>query len=149
MQYLSWRWVFYLNLPFCVAGFIMVPLFVKLNADLTLSLADKILRIDWLGSFLLIGSTTSFLTGISWAGVQYSWISVQTLAPIVTGAMGIGMSLYWAAVAKEPVWRLALFSNISAVAAYYCAFSQGLIVSFLRFGVSEIMLMTVQLFMAL
>lgn len=127
VQYLSWRWVFYLNLPFCVAGFIMVPLFVKLNADSALPLTDKMFRVDWVGSILLIGSTTSLLIGISWAGVQYSWVSVQTLAPIIIGAVGIGMSLHWGTVAREAVLRLSLFSNVSAVAAYYCAFAQGLI----------------------
>jgi MFS family permease len=31
VQYLNWRWVFYLNAPFCLAGFIVIPLFIKLN----------------------------------------------------------------------------------------------------------------------
>lgn len=149
VQYLSWRWVFYLNLPFCVAGFIMVPLFVKLNADSALPLTDKMFRVDWVGSILLIGSTTSLLIGISWAGVQYSWVSVQTLAPIIIGAVGIGMSLHWGTVAREAVLRLSLFSNVSAVAAYYCAFAQGLIVSCFQILIFKIMLTTTQLFMAL
>jgi MFS family permease len=129
VQYLTWRWVFYFNFPFCAAGFVMIPLFVKLNAISDSSLTQKIRRIDWLGSLLFLGSTTSFLIGISWAGVQYAWLSVQSLMPIIIGTLGIGVSLYWETIATQPILRLALFNNVSAMAAYYCAFAQGFIVS--------------------
>jgi hypothetical protein len=107
----------------------MIPLFVKLNAVSTASFNDKVRRIDWVGSILFIGSTTSFLIGISWAGVQYAWVSAQTLTPIIIGALGIGVSIYWETIPLEPILRLSLFNNISAVGAYYCAFAQGFIVS--------------------
>lgn len=127
VQYLNWHWVFYLNLPFCLAGFVMIPLFVKLNAVSTSTFTFRIRRIDWIGSVLFIGSTTSFLVGISWAGVQFSWLSYQTLTPIIVGVVGILTMTFWENICAEPIIRLALFNNISAIAAYYCAFAQGFI----------------------
>lgn len=129
VQKLNWRWVFYLNFPFCVAGLIMIPLFVKINTTVKTSFKQKIQRVDWLGSFLFIGGTTSFLIGISWGGIQYKWTSVNTVVPIFVGLFAVILSCVWEARVKEPVLRGSLFYNVSAIAAYYCAFAQGFLVS--------------------
>jgi hypothetical protein len=129
VQNLNWRWVFYLNFPFCVAGLVMIPLFVKINTTLQQSIRQKVQRVDWLGSFLFIAGTTSFLIGVSWGGIQYKWTSAQTLAPILAGMFGICISCVWETKVKEPILRGSLFYNVSAVAAYYCAFAQGFLVS--------------------
>jgi hypothetical protein len=107
----------------------MVPLFVKINTTLQQSIRQKIQRVDWLGSFLFIAGTTSFLIGVSWGGVQYKWTSAHTLAPILVGMFGICISCVWETKVKEPILRGSLFYNVSAVAAYYCAFAQGFLVS--------------------
>jgi hypothetical protein len=129
VQKLNWRWVFYLNFPFCVAGLVMIPLFVKINTTLQQSIRQKVQRVDWIGSFLFIAGTTSFLIGVSWGGIQYKWTSSHTLAPIIVGMFGVCISCVWEANVKEPILRGSLFYNVSAVAAYYCAFAQGFLVS--------------------
>jgi len=111
---------------------VMIPLFVKINTTVEESLKHKVQRIDWLGSFLFIGSTTSFLIGVSWGGIRYKWTSVYTLAPIFVGLFGFFLSCIWEVRVKEPVQpvlRGSLFYNASAIAAYYCAFAQGFLVS--------------------
>jgi hypothetical protein len=107
----------------------MIPLFVKINTTVKASLKQKILRVDWLGSFLFIGGTTSFLIGVSWGGIQYKWTSVNTIVPILGGLFGVILSCVWETRVKEPVLRGSLFYNVSAIAAYYCAFAQGFLVS--------------------
>ncbi|KAI0571355.1 major facilitator superfamily transporter [Pyrenophora tritici-repentis] len=62
----SWRWCFYINFLFCFLGFFAALLFVD---DVDLPLADHPRRMDWLGAFLFVGSTTSLLLGISSASV--------------------------------------------------------------------------------
>lgn len=107
----------------------MVPLFVKLQAEKS-SFVSKLARIDWVGGFLFIGGTTSLLVGLSWAGVQYEWASVQTLVPIFVGINAVIASIAWEVFfAKEPFLRPGLFASVSAVAAYACAFGQGFLVS--------------------
>ncbi|KAK1976438.1 major facilitator superfamily transporter [Colletotrichum cereale] len=124
-QYGTWRWCFYINFPFCALGFIMVPLFVRLSTEKTLLVA-KLRRIDGLGSFLFIGGMTSFLIGISWAGVQFAWFSFATIAPIVAGAVAVSASLLWERYgATEPFLRPSIFYCWSAVAGYFSAFCQG------------------------
>ncbi|KAK1995829.1 major facilitator superfamily transporter [Colletotrichum falcatum] len=125
VEHATWRWCFYINLPFCALGFVMVPLFVRLSAEKS-SLGSKMLRIDFLGGLLFIGGMTSFLVGISWAGVQFEWTSVAVIAPVGAGTAAVSCCLVWERYgAAEPFLRRSLFYSWSAVAAYLGAFCQG------------------------
>lgn len=127
VQKATWKWVFWVNLPFCSLGFIMVPLFVKLVTDRT-SLKSKFLRVDWLGGFLFTGGLTSFLIGLSFGGVQFPWASPRTFIPIMTGILGVTAALIWERYgAREPFLRHSCFCSSSAIVAYLCAFIQGLV----------------------
>jgi hypothetical protein len=64
----------------------MVPLSINLTVLLT-SLVDKLKRIDLIGSLIFIGSTTGFMMGISWVGVQYL-VFLAHRHPIATGFLG-------------------------------------------------------------
>jgi MFS family permease len=125
----TWRWAFWINLPFCGIGIVAVILFVQLETVKS-SLKEKLLRVDWLGGFLFISSLTTFLIGLTWAGVQFPWSDYRTLVPLVLGVFGIGGSLTWEHFgAREPFLRRSLFYETSAIAAYICALTQGLVVS--------------------
>ncbi|KAI8206646.1 hypothetical protein K4K52_002993 [Colletotrichum sp. SAR 10_76] len=103
----------------------MVPLFVRLSTDKA-SFASKLLRVDGIGGLLFIGGMTSFLIGISWAGVQFPWSSAATIAPIIVGAVAVSACLFWEKYgATEPFFRPSLFYSWSAVAVYFGAFCQG------------------------
>ncbi|EFQ34994.1 major facilitator superfamily transporter [Colletotrichum graminicola] len=125
VEHATWRWCFYINFPFCALGFVMVPLFVRLSTEKS-SLGSKLLRVDFLGGFLFIGGMTSFLVGLSWAGIQYEWTSIAVIAPISAGAAAVSFCLLWERYgAAEPFLRRSLFYSWSAVAAYLGAFCQG------------------------
>ncbi|KAI9820041.1 MAG: hypothetical protein M1827_006612 [Pycnora praestabilis] len=127
-EHTTWRWIFYINFPICAVGLVMVPLVVKLKTKRS-SLAAKILRVDWFGGFLFIASTTSFLMGITWGGVQFSWGSFQTWLPLLLGVLGIFGTVAWEIWgARQPLLRMSVFRSSSAVPAYICATIQGLIV---------------------
>lgn len=126
-QHSTWRWVFYINFPFCGFGLVVVPLVVRLRIKKS-SFASKIARVDWIGGFLFIGSLTSFLIAISWGGAQYTWSSFRTLVPLIIGAIGIIASLVYERFAKEPFLRHTLFRSPSAIIAYVSAAFQGLLV---------------------
>jgi MFS family permease len=127
VEKVTWRWIFFINLPFSGIGLASVPFVVRLTTAKT-SLRDKLLRVDWIGGFLFISSLTSFLIGLSWAGVQFRWSSFRTLVPMVVGAVGVFASLLWEHFsAREPFLRRSLFYSGSAIAAYLCALVQGLL----------------------
>lgn len=127
-EYSTWRWVFYINFPFCAIGLAMVPFVIRLKAQRA-SLRERIFRTDWIGASLFISSTCSFLIGITWGGTQYPWDSWRTVMPIVLGVAGIMVTLCWERYgASQPFLRVWLFQNHAAMAAYSCAVLQGLLV---------------------
>lgn len=130
IDHLDWRWGFYINLPFCAIGLIMVPVCVKLKAVQERPLLEKFKGVDWVGGVIFVGSMTVLLMGLSWAGVQYSWRNIQTLVPIIVGVVGLVVLFGWEKWTKLPFLRASLFYNLSAIVAFYCALISGFVVSF-------------------
>lgn len=127
-EYTTWRWIFYLNFPFCGIGFVVIFFAIRLEARRS-SLGRRLLQVDWIGGTGFIGSVTSFLIGITWGGVQFPWSSFRTWLPMVVGVLGILASIAWEAYGTTRAFiRLSVFRGRSATAAYVCALAQGLLV---------------------
>jgi EmrB/QacA subfamily drug resistance transporter len=123
----SWQWCFYINFPFCAAGFVLVPFFVKLSPEKS-PFFSKLARVDWIGGFLFVGGVTTTLIGLSWAGIQFAWDSVQTLVPIFIGLAVLAAAIFYECrYAKEPFLTVSLFSSPSAMVAFAAAFMNGFI----------------------
>lgn len=127
-QNTTWRWVFYVMFPFCGFGLVSVPALLTLKPKAE-TIGEKLMRVDFIGAFIFISSSTSFLISISWGGSQFSWTSVQTIAPLVIGVAGLVGTWAWERFgAREPFLKHTLFNNASAVATYVCGAAQGLII---------------------
>jgi hypothetical protein len=61
----TWRWIFWLNIPFCVIAAIGVPFCLRLNTKEG-SVWTRLKSFDWFGSFLFVAATTSFLIPLTW-----------------------------------------------------------------------------------
>ncbi|ROW08313.1 hypothetical protein VMCG_03205 [Cytospora schulzeri] len=126
-QNTTWRWVFYVMFPFCGFGLASIPFLLTLKPKVE-TLGDKLARVDWIGSFIFMGSATSFLIAISWGGTQFAWSSAQTIAPLIIGIAGLfGTAIWERYMAKEPFLPHSLFYNVSAIAAFVCSAIQGLV----------------------
>lgn len=75
---ISWRWIFWINLPIIGVSIVLVTIFLQLTF-IPGSLSEKLKRLDWVGFFLFTAFTTSFMIPITWGGVSYPWNSWQTL----------------------------------------------------------------------
>jgi MFS family permease len=64
-QWTTWRWIFWLNIPFCVIAAIGVPFCLRLNTKEG-SVWTRLKSFDWFGSFLFVAATTSFLIPLTW-----------------------------------------------------------------------------------
>ncbi|KAL9092541.1 MAG: hypothetical protein Q9165_004345 [Trypethelium subeluteriae] len=126
-QNVSWRWIFWINLPFLGAGAVFVILFLSLAFRVS-SFREKLRRVDWIGLVLFIGSTTGFLIPVTWGGVMYPWNSWRTLVPLIVSAVGLIVFViheeYWA---PEPLIRTSVFKNRTAAATYLQTFLHGII----------------------
>jgi EmrB/QacA subfamily drug resistance transporter len=126
-QNVTWRWIFYINLPFCGIAFVAIPLFIRLTQRKS-SIAEKLRRIDWIGIALFIASATSFLIPISWGGVIYEWNSWHTIVPLVLGACGlVAFGFYEHYGAKEPMINTVIFNNRTTTLTYFTTFFHGML----------------------
>ena len=92
------------------------------------NLADRLRRVDWVGSLLFVSSTTSFLIPITWGGVSYAWDSWHTLVPLIIGIIGLILFVAFEEhVAKEPLIRLDVFQNRTNAASYVETILHGMI----------------------
>lgn len=122
----TWRWLFYLNFPFCGIGLVMVPFVVRISRAQH-SVKAGLLQFDWFGSGIFIGSSTAFLVGLTWGGHQYPWDSYQTLVPLCLGAGGLVFTGLWESmIAKTPFIRKTMLRDRSLMTAYFCTLLQGL-----------------------
>jgi EmrB/QacA subfamily drug resistance transporter len=109
---LSWRWVFYVNLP------------VGLCALAVLWFAFPNLRpprtqrpIDYLGAATLVAGVVPLLLALSWGGSEYPWASAQIVGLLLFAAVMLIVFGLVEARAAEPIIPLGLFRNrIVAVA---------------------------------
>ncbi|KAI9925049.1 hypothetical protein MW887_006456 [Aspergillus wentii] len=126
-QDVTWRWIFYINFPFIGVGVVFVLLFLKLNI-IPSSLAEKLRRIDYVGTTLFVGSISSFLIPLTWGGVLYDWDSWRTLAPLIIGAVGlIVFGLYEYFIAADPIIPPKIFQNRTATVTFIGSLLQGLV----------------------
>ena len=126
-QEATWRWIFWINLPFCALGFLTHPLCLRLHQRPG-RIASKILLFDWPGAFLLTASTTSFLMPVSWGGVLFPWTSFRTLVPLILGIAGIlAFIIYEIFKAKLPLIPLRIFANRTAAVNYVGTLVHGIV----------------------
>ncbi|KAH8690754.1 major facilitator superfamily domain-containing protein [Talaromyces proteolyticus] len=126
-QNVTWRWIFYINFPFIGVGAIFVLLFLRLNIIPT-SLAQKLRRIDYIGTVVFVGSISSFLIPLTWGGVLYSWSSWRTLVPLLIGVAGLSIfAIHQARFATDPIIPPTIFRNRTATIAFIGSILQGLV----------------------
>jgi EmrB/QacA subfamily drug resistance transporter len=102
---LSWRWVFYINLPIGALALLVVA--VVLPATST----RKKHKIDYLGATLLAAFATCVVLATSWGGTSYAWGS-PVIVGLFAGSVLLMVAWYLSArTAAEPILPLRLFRN--------------------------------------
>ncbi len=105
VDHLSWRWVFYVNLPVGLVALAMIGAVLHLPAQRTPH------RIDYLGAVLLVAGVCCLLLITVWGGDQYAWSSPQILGLAAAALALIAAFLLQERRAAEPVLPLRLFRN--------------------------------------
>lgn len=119
----SWRWIFYLNLP--VSGVALAMLVIVLRVQYTKdTMRNSIKRVDFGGNALLITSVVSVLLALTWAGVEYPWSSWRAILPLVLGILGIAafLAIESTTLIAEPTMPISLFSNRTSLGGFAVTF---------------------------
>src|SRR5690606_4935458 len=102
---LTWRWCFYINVPFGLVTLLVVGLVLKLPQPAVRP------RLDMLGCLLLTAGSTCLLLLSAWGGTEYAWDSRVILG---LGAGAVASTVLFLVVEKfavEPLMPLRLFRD--------------------------------------
>ncbi|MCP2013404.1 EmrB/QacA subfamily drug resistance transporter [Deinococcus sp. HSC-46F16] len=103
---ISWRWVFYVNLPI---GLVAVAFIASRMPRLASGLTG---RVDWLGAFLILLFSVPLLLALTWgADGIYAWGSPQVLGLFALSAVSLIAFLFSQARHPNPILPLHLFGN--------------------------------------
>jgi EmrB/QacA subfamily drug resistance transporter len=134
---LSWRWIFYLNIPFGLISALMIQRFMREEARRTEH------RLDILGTVSLTTAVTLLLLALLEGPETWGWADSRTLGLLAGSAASLAVFLWQERRAPEPMLPLDLFRNrlvavasagnfligalLYAVTAYVPMFGQGVL----------------------
>ena len=122
--HLSWRWIFFINIPLGIAAFVVLAVTLP-------SVAERVSHtIDYLGSGLLAAGLSAIVLLTTLGGNTYPWGSVQIVGLAVIGAVSLVGFVLAERRAAEPVLPLGLFRN----SVFTTTSLVGLIIGFALFG---------------
>nr|BFE72377.1 hypothetical protein GCM10020092_056780 [Actinoplanes digitatis] len=102
---LSWRWVFYINLPVTI-----VVLAIAVFAIPSMRAGARPV-VDYAGIVLVALGSASLILAVSWAGDEYEWDSAVIIGLITTSVVLFVVFVQVELKAREPVLPMRLFRN--------------------------------------
>jgi EmrB/QacA subfamily drug resistance transporter len=102
---LSWRWIFYVNLPVGAAAVALIGVGLKHHGRRVTH------KIDYFGALLLSLATCCALLGLSWGGNTYGWSSPAILGLGTATIVSIGLLVLNERLASEPLLSPRLFHS--------------------------------------
>jgi EmrB/QacA subfamily drug resistance transporter len=102
---LSWRWIFYVNVPIGLIALGVIATAFQTRTDTTRY------KIDYLGAALLAGGLSAVVLYTSLGGTTYPWGSPQMIALLVGGIALLVAFVFAERRAAEPILPLEIFRN--------------------------------------
>jgi EmrB/QacA subfamily drug resistance transporter len=104
-QFVSWRWIFFVNIPLCLyAGWLLWRNYHE-------KVDRKRHSIDYAGAAVLTVGLTALLLGLLEAGVAWSWVSAPSIATFLVAAVALPVFILIERRAPEPVLPLWVLSR--------------------------------------
>ena len=104
-DHLSWRWIFYINLPLGIAALAVTSIVLQQPER------KRERRIDYLGTTILAAGISCVVLLTTWGGAQYAWGSPLILGLAAAGVLLFVLFLLVERRAADPVLPLVLFRN--------------------------------------
>jgi MFS family permease len=123
-QDLSWRWIFYINLPLGIAALFVVATVLHIPVKRVRH------KIDWAGTAFLSLGVTCIILVTTWAGSEYAWGSPIIIVTGLVGLAALGTFCVIETKAAEPIIPLWLFKSRTFAA---CS-AVGFIIGFAMFS---------------
>ena len=104
-QFLSWRWIFFVNIPLCViAAWMLLRQFHE-------SVEPRRHQVDYLGAGLLSASLSLLIMAVLEGGQAWAWNSPASIGSFALGSLLLALFLLAERRAAEPMLPLWVFSR--------------------------------------
>jgi len=104
-DHLGWEWIFFINIPIGIVALVVTSFALKLHH------VRRNASVDYLGAATIVGSVTSLILYLSWAGPQKGWTSATGILLLVAMVVLAGLFVLVESRAKEPILPLELFKH--------------------------------------
>lgn len=119
VDYVTWRWLFYINLPLGILALVMIWRFLEEKLE------RRKVQIDYLGSVTMTLGITALLLALLTGGTHYPWISLQVLGLFGAAVILLAIFLWQEGRAPDPMLPLHLFKNPTIGFSVICSFMLG------------------------
>jgi EmrB/QacA subfamily drug resistance transporter len=121
-EYVSWRWIFWVNLPLCVLAMVVLQRTFK----------EKVQRksgvIDYPGAALLATGCTLLILGLLEGGEAWAWASVPSVAILALGAVLVAAFVLVERRVASPILPLWVFTRRVLLASSLVSVGVGAVV---------------------
>ncbi|MHB1234536.1 MAG: MFS transporter [Microbacteriaceae bacterium] len=104
-QFVSWRWIFFVNVPLCVVA---VVLLVRVFHE---DIAHRAHKVDYLGAGTLTAALSLLILAVLEGGQAWAWDSVPSIGAFAAGGLLLVGFVFAEKAAAEPVLPLWVFSR--------------------------------------
>lgn len=125
-DYVTWRWLGWINLPLTAASGGLAFFFLDLK-PLEGSMRSRLTRLDWYGMALFTVGCTVFALPLSWAGSLYPWSSWRTIFPLIIGFLVLVAFGIYEKRPSKPVIPYRFFKSRTTIAVMISGFFHGMI----------------------
>ena len=104
-DHLGWEWIFFINLPIGIAALVITSIALKLPH------VKREASVDYLGAATIVGSVTSLILYLSWAGPEQGWTSTIGLGLLAATVVLAIVFVFVESKAQEPILPNELFRH--------------------------------------
>jgi EmrB/QacA subfamily drug resistance transporter len=115
---LSWEWIFFVNVPVGVAGFVLAPILLHESRD------ARVTTFDLPGAVLVTAGLSSLVYAITQAG-QDGWLAPETLGVFAASALLLAGFVAWELRHPEPLMRFGILQTRTVSGANVAGFIMG------------------------
>jgi EmrB/QacA subfamily drug resistance transporter len=115
---LSWEWIFFVNVPVGLVGFVLAPILLQESHD------ARVKRFDLPGAVLVTSGLSSLVYAITQAG-QNGWLAAETLGVVGASVALLVAFVVWELRHPEPLMRFGILQTRTVSGANVAGFIMG------------------------
>lgn len=104
-EYISWHWVFYVNVPIGVLSFLFIVFFYRESFEYSKQ------KIDWWGTVTLVLAIMALMLALQLGGKGYAWESPFIIGLFAVFVVFLVMFLYIETKAADPIISFSMFKD--------------------------------------